>query len=103
VPPTGLVGGDHQVEHRGAGLVVDDSVEREQVGHVALLESDPAELHTADLGFGAPDEVARLLARDSPAFPQPSKLGAKEDAQRRRPGARLVLRHVASYQGPHTQ
>jgi hypothetical protein len=41
---------------------VRDAVETEQVGDVALLETDPAQFHPADLGLGRADRIAGVLA-----------------------------------------
>ncbi len=57
VPPAGDAGVPGQPQGGGAFGVVGDAVEREQVLHVAGLETDPAQLHPADFGLGGPDRV----------------------------------------------
>jgi hypothetical protein len=47
-----------------------DAVQREQIGDVAFLKADPAQLHPADLGLGRPDRPAGLVAGHARGQPQ---------------------------------
>ena len=69
--------------HGVGGRVADELGVREQVGDVALLEADPAELHPADLRFGGADRIARRLARDPPRLTQSPELRAEQHPPRR--------------------
>src|SRR5258708_13921096 len=60
------------------------AVQREQVGYVSLLETDPAMLDPADLGPGGPNLVTGLLRRDPGRLAQPAQLGSEQDPQHRR-------------------
>jgi hypothetical protein len=64
VPPAGVVGLPGQREQGGALAVLPDAVEGEQVGDVALLEADAAQLHPADLRLRGADLPAGGLAGD---------------------------------------
>ena len=80
VPPAGRVGLAGQGEQPLVLARVLDAVQLEQVGDVAFLEADPAELHPADLGLGGADRVAGLsrvtpLARRRRAGARPAAAG----------------------------
>src|SRR5690606_42011162 len=65
VPPAGRVGRPRQLEELlplGGGA---DAVAGEQVGHVAFLEDDAAELQPADLRGRRADRLARALTADA--------------------------------------
>lgn len=81
VPPAGGVGLLRELQQRGPLVRVGDAVQGQQVGDVALLEADAAELHAADLRMGAADLVARLLGGDAAGLAQPPQLCAEENAQ----------------------
>jgi len=68
-------------------LGVRDAVEGEQVGDVAFLELDPAELQPADLGVRCPDGLASRLSADPVGLAQPTEMGAEDDP----PGGGPVL------------
>src|SRR6185295_17174911 len=70
-------------ERRALGAVL-DSVEVEQVGDVAFLEADAAQLEAADLGVRRPDRVAGGFAADPVRLAEATQLGADDDAQDRR-------------------
>ena len=80
VPPAGPVGLLGQAQQL-LSLDRADAVEGEQVEHVDLADSVPAQLDAADLGLRAADGAGRGLGRDAPAFPKPPQLGAQQDAQ----------------------
>src|SRR5262249_20607114 len=83
-PPAGLVRLLDQLEEDPLVLRVVHAVHREQVGDVAFLEPDAAQLHAADLGFGTTDGVAGRLPRDAGFFTKPSQLRAQDHAAGRR-------------------
>ena len=80
-PPALGVGLLHERQQPGTGLLVGDPVEGEQVGHVPVLEADPAVLQAADLGPGCADLIAGLFRRDPGVLAQAAQLGAEQHAQ----------------------
>jgi hypothetical protein len=73
-----------------------DAVQLEQIGDIALLDRDPAELHPADLRLGAPDRPAGLIAGDAFGLAQAPEPGAQLHAPDRRT---TVLLHQGRYSG----
>jgi hypothetical protein len=66
---------------QGGDLVrVDDPVQPQQVGDVAVLEADLAVLQPVELPLGCPDRLAGLLAGEAGLDPQPAQLRADQHA-----------------------
>jgi hypothetical protein len=82
VPPAGHVGLPGQGQQRSSLLVVGDAVEGEQPCHVGFSEADSSEFHAADFGVGRVDRLGGRCGSDSAGFPEPTQLGAQDDAQR---------------------
>jgi hypothetical protein len=83
-PPAWFVRLLDHVEERLALRRVLDAVHRQQVGDVAFLEPDPAQLEPADLGLRPADVVAGLLAGDARLLTEPAQLRAQDHPPRRR-------------------
>ena len=100
MPPARRVRLAGQPEQRLPLVVVGDAVQGEQVGHVAFLETDPSQLHPADLGVGAPDQVAGVVAGDALGLAKAAQLRTQQDAQHGRAAGRaapwLLCGHPAS-------
>jgi hypothetical protein len=100
LPPPGRVGLLRQRQQRRTFLFVRHAVQRQQVRDIALLEADPAQLHSADLGAGRSDLPAGSVSADVLGLAQPSQLTSEQDAEDRRAAARRVVllaaRHHAS-------
>jgi hypothetical protein len=62
----------HQRQERFSFPYVSNAVKSEQIGHVASLEADPPEFHTADLGVGRADRVTGCSGSDSTRFTKPT-------------------------------
>jgi hypothetical protein len=82
VPPAGVVGLAGQRQQPRALLLVVQPVQAEQVLDVALLETDPAEFHPADLRFGGADLPAGVLPADPLRLAQAAQMSTQQHAQR---------------------
>ena len=91
MPPTRRIRVAGHEQQYVARAFVRDAVPDEQVGDVALLESDLAEFHATDLRLGAADQVPGLLAADTPGLPEPAELGAQEHPGHGRSSGRAVI------------
>ncbi|GAA2403289.1 hypothetical protein GCM10010420_33130 [Streptomyces glaucosporus] len=95
VPPAARAGPAGQGEEVRPLVLVQHSVEREEVRHVTFLAGPLAALQTADLGGGAADRLGGLLQADAALLAQPPQLGAHHQTQDRR--ASLGMLDVALY------
>ena len=83
--PVGLLGQAQQL----LPLDRSDAVVGQQIEHVDLTDSVPAEVDAADLGLRPADRPGRLLRADAAALPQSPQLSAEQDAQHGWPLRRL--------------
>ncbi|GAA0949164.1 hypothetical protein GCM10009554_47480 [Kribbella koreensis] len=94
VPPAGVVRIARKSKQPLALFGVVDAVQREQVADVAFLETDPAQLHPADLGLRRADLPAGIGPGDSGRLTHSPQVCAEDDPQRGRPAWRARLRHT---------
>ena len=73
MPPFGAIGYLGHFQQVGALILVGDTVERAQVGHITRLEAGSAQFQPADLGLRRPDGLARGLTADAGFLPQPAE------------------------------
>src|SRR5262249_32630568 len=90
LPPTRRVRLPQQRQHLLALLDVLDPVQSEQIGDVALLEPDPAQLHPADLGLRSANRVPGLLPAQALGQPQSTKTRSELDPAHGRTATRSL-------------
>lgn len=67
-----MVGFAGQGDQGVALRLILDAVELQQIGDVAVLESNPPQLQAANLGLGRADAVPRSLPGQIPRLPETS-------------------------------
>src|SRR5262249_8977213 len=99
-PPARYVGLAGQYEQLFAFGLVNDPVQGEQIGYIALPDTAAATLQAAELGLARPDRLGRLPGGKVTGFPEPTQLRAERDPRRRRPAARVGERPPRRPPGP---
>src|SRR5262249_52156171 len=79
--------------------LVNDPVQGEQIGYIALPDTAAATLQAAELGLARPDRPGRLPGGEVAGFPEPAQLRAERDPRRRPPAARVGERPGAGPAG----
>jgi hypothetical protein len=99
LPPARRVRVPGQLEQGLPLLARRHPVQGQQIGDVALFESDSSKLHAADLGMRTADGGRRLFGRHARVFAEPPQVAAKNEALHRRPAGALSMQSLRNLPG----